>query len=247
MSVNNNLAKNSPNTEPLEQVVYACLTNIFNAEEANLALKSWAHHSSGASSAFNGINSFAREICNNLNQPEKHRELAKALNRALIIQLSPSTANKPSAPELVEANNDNLQKEKSISKHIGSSTSTEPALANSSFLTFQFIILEVMKYLTRQGETTKAEAVEFLNEITETMPWSEIQQQQILALINDGKLQPLRTYKLDQLKNFIKYFKTWISDKLGNDAANLIVTQVTEHVATMKETKDVSPKIFFTA
>lgn len=237
MAVNNNLTKNTPDAEPLAQIVYTCLTNIFNNEEAKIALESWAYHTSQGNSAFNGVNSFAREVCNNLNRPEKHRELVKELNRALIIQLSPSPIIKSNLPDSSEVSSENLE----------SAKSTESFSGNKSFLTFQFIILEIMSLLASHGETVKSEAVAFLNEITETMPWSEIQQQQILDLINNGELQPLRTYKLDQLKNFIKYFKSWISDELGPDTTSQIVSQVIEHVATLEETKNSNPKNFFTA
>ena len=243
MASNNHVETSSLDKSPLEQAIYHCLIQLFNEEEASLALKSWAHHTSGASSAFNGVNLFAREICNSLNQPEKHRELAKALNRALIIQYSPSANNKATSQDLIEPKISPLSK--ANSKNIASPI--EPPLGNNSFLIFQLIIIEIMRQLSLQGGSTKSEAVAFLNEITETMPWSEIQQEQILALINNGKLQPLRTYKHDQLQNFIKYLKAWISDKLGANTANQLFTQVIEHVAGMEETNDFSPKNFFTS
>jgi hypothetical protein len=242
MASNNSLETSSPDKSPLEQAIHHCLIQLFSEEEASLALKSWTHHTSSASSAFNGVNLFAREICNSLNQPEKHRELAKALNRALIIQYSPTAINKSTSQDLAEPKVSTLSKAKS--NNIASPI--EPPLGNSSFLTFQLTIIEIMRQLSLQGGSTKSEAVAFLNEITETMPWSEIQQEQILALINNGELQPLRTYKHDQLQNFIKYLKAWILDKLGTNTANQLFTQVIERVAGMEETNDFSPKNFFT-
>jgi hypothetical protein len=237
------LGTSSLDKSPLEQAIYHCLIQLFSEEEASLALKSWSHHTSGASSAFNGVNLFAKEICNSLNQPEKHRELAKALNRALIIQFSPSAVHKSASQDLVESKVSTL----SNAKTNNIASATESPQGNNSFLIFQLTIIEIIRQLTLLGGETKNEAVSFLNEITETMPWSEIQQEQILALINNGELQPLRTYKHDQLQNFIKYLKAWISDKLGANSANQLFTQVIEHVAEREETNDFSLKNFLTS
>jgi hypothetical protein len=244
MATKNSLETSSSHKNPLEQAIYNCLTQLFSEEEASIALKSWAHHTSGASSAFNGVNLFAREICNSLNQPEKHRELAKSLNRALIIQYSPSAVNKSPLHDFVEPKVSILSKAKKTNNIV---STTEPPQGNNSFLIFQLTIIEIIRQLTLLGGSTKSEAVAFLNEITETMPWSEIQQEQILALINNCELQPLRTYKHDQLQNFIKYLKAWISDKLGANSANQLFNQVIEHVAEREETNDFSLKNFLSS
>ena len=239
MAAQNNLDTTSSKAQELDQAIYACLASIFNEEEVNLALKSWAHHTNGVNSEFNGVNTFAREICNTLNKPEKHRELAKALNRALIVKYS--TPIKHSNQDLPKNSENSLSKPKVAIMP----SPTEQAAGPYSFLTFQLVLLALMKHISLRDEATKDKAITFLNEITETMPWSEIQQEQIHALINDGGLQPTRTYKLDQLKNFLKYLKSWMTDELGLDTANIIINQSVKEVSTMKEAKDFSPNNLF--
>ena len=232
MAMQNNLE-----AQHSEQAIYACLASIFNEEEASLALKNWALHTNGASSEFNGVNTFAREICNTLNKPEKHRELAKALNRALIVKYS--TPIKHSKQNLPEAS------ESSLKPALAVPSLTDHAVGSNSFLTFQLVLLALMKHIALHGEATKGKAVTFLNEITETMPWSEIQQEQILALVNEGNIQPTRTYKLDQLKNFLKYFKSWMTDEMGLANTTKTIGQVIKEVAMMAEAKEFDPRDLF--
>lgn len=226
----------------LQNAVYAGLISVFNEEEATLALNSWELHTNGSDSLFNGVNSFAREICNSLNKPEKHRDLVKALNRALILRKPISNVNKSSNQNVAETPPSSLITHSFASK---TPSVTDHNIGTSAFLSFQLVLLTLIKHLTLQGDATKNNAVIFLNEITENMPWSEIQQEQILALINEGSIQPARTYKLDQLKNFLKYFKSWMRDEIGIIVTNDLINQVIDEVAVMNEAQKFSPKDLF--
>jgi len=57
------------------------------------------------------------------------------------------------------------------------------------------------------------------------MPWSEAQQQQLLSLLVNGTSVQIRTYRADQLKAFLKHFRSWLSDELGAAVASNLIKQ----------------------
>jgi len=57
------------------------------------------------------------------------------------------------------------------------------------------------------------------------MPWSEAQQQQLLSLLLQGTTVQTRTYRPDQLKAFLKHFRSWMNDELGAAVAENLFNQ----------------------
>lgn len=238
MEMQNNSDVMSPESQRLRQAIYIGLKTVLDEDEANIALKSWALYTNGSSSAFSGINSFAREVCDSFNKPEKQRELIKALNRALITKESIPISQKPTKQE-AKANSSEQE-----SATIGASA-TSGISGSPEFLTFQYLVLGIMNNITMHNDDLKSKAITFLSDVIDNMPLSEIQQAQLLSLISNGNLQPTRTYKIDQLKNFLKYLKSWLADQLGQNVADELINNVIIEVEAKQEVKDFSPKNLF--
>ena len=64
--------------------IYIGLTSILTEEQANAALQTWSTYFNDSTSVFNGLNSFARDVCKHYDKDDQQRELVRALNRALI-------------------------------------------------------------------------------------------------------------------------------------------------------------------
>ena len=242
MELQNNSVVISPESQRLRESIYVGLKTVLNEDEANIALKSWALYTNGSSSAFNGINSFAREVCDSFNKPEKQRDLIKALNRALITKESIPSHQKSTKPEITLATKTSSKKSEPA---INLCTSTGNSSASSEFLTFQYVVLGIINNITMRNDDLKSKVITFLSDVIDNMPLSEIQQAQLLTLISNGNLQPTRTYKLEQLKNFLKYLKSWLGDQLGLNIANDLINEVVTEVGKKQEVKDFSPKNLF--
>ncbi len=76
------------------------------------------------------------------------------------------------------------------------------------------------------------------------MPWSEGQQNQLLLLINTGKTIQLRTYKPDQLKSFLKHFRSWIEAEVGSTKAAQIMNEAIEAIKSQPENLNYNVKKF---
>ena len=70
----------------------------------------------------------------------------------------------------------------------------------------------------------------FLNELAMSMPWAEMQQQQIIDVITLGSTQQKRAYKADQLKTFLKHLRAWLAAEIYADEANRLITQAVSEV-----------------
>jgi hypothetical protein len=223
----------------IQQVIYSCLTSLFNEEEANYAIKSWNSHNS-SSQGFEGINLFAREVCTNLNQPEKRRDLVKALNRALITKYAAkgiSTEEQSSTSQLVN--------ESTHSKPFPKLSISVPFFQVNEiagFHTFQLILLEIIQLTSLKDEALTAKTEMFMREITENMPWSDNQQLVMLALIESKSLQASRSYKIEHLKSFLKYLKSWLTGEIGAVFTEQIFQFALVKVEKMDEAAHCSPK-----
>ena len=238
MGLQNNTNTISSESQRLRQAIFTSLKTVLDDDEATIALKSWALYTNGSSSAFSGINSFAHEVCDSFNKPEKQRDLIKALNRALITKESFPIAQKPKQ-EVLPVTKPEINKSE-ISLSVAHTTGNNPA--SNEFLIFQFVVLGIMNHALMLNSDIKTKTITFLYDVIDNMPLSEIQQRQLQSLVKEGDLQPTRTYKLDQLKNFLKYLKSWLGDQLGEDKTNELFNQVITEVEAKNEAQDFSPK-----
>lgn len=74
----------SPDLLRQKRAVHHALCHVLTEDEAGSALTSWEKQFDASSSAFNGLNVFAREICETYAKSGRHRELVQAISRALV-------------------------------------------------------------------------------------------------------------------------------------------------------------------
>lgn len=74
----------SPDLLRQKRAVHHALCHVLTEDEAESALTSWEKHFDASSSAFSGLNVFAREVCETYAKSGRHRELVQAISRALV-------------------------------------------------------------------------------------------------------------------------------------------------------------------
>lgn len=232
------------NEQQVQQAaIYNGLLSIFTQVEANIALEKWAKYFVETGSVFNGVNSFARDICESSNKSGQHRELVKAINFELMSSKNPITINpnkrqpKPQLSLLKDTQSLKLspfsmtlqpvfERIDLADTSVDQLTSFHQVINTPDFQTFQLLFLKVTQLLLSARPNLRSNLNVFLNELVASMPWADAQQQQMMDVINTGQAQQKRAYKADQLKTFLKHFRTWIAaetsvqdaDKLLNEA-----------------------------
>lgn len=218
-SQESNTATLSASQQIQRQAFYNGLTSILTEEQANDALNKWSAYITETGSAYNGLNNFAKEVCKNYAKDDQQRDLVRALNRALF------NKNKVTVENIQETNKPPMAAEPGVE--------TEPSLLQSSLLidqpastpdfqTFEYLLTRVLRLVKEQSSDTHLALRPFLNELIESMPWSETQQQQILILIDSGVTTLMRTYRPDQLKTFMKHLHSWLVDEMGKKEAEIL-------------------------
>lgn len=233
--------------ETQKKAIYNGLLTILSDAEANSVLDDWFKYFNETDSVFNGLNNFARDVCKTYQKDGQQRDLVRALNRALLFKdqgVSAATNRaKPSAPKgpvVDTTSSTSIFDVGVLTTSIVASTNPGIALDEKSlyadqtistpdFVTFQHLLLKLMNLVNEYNETIGEKMHLFLNELIQSMPWSETQQQQLTILLATGSTNQVRTYKPDQLKTFFKHWRTWLSDEMGEkDADNLINQAVNE-------------------
>lgn len=194
---------------------YNGLTSILTEEQANDALNKWSTYITETGSAYNGLNNFAREVCKNYAKDDQHRDLVRALNRALFNKNKEQIDLKPEIKKPLAA----IETEVEPSLLIDQPTSTP------EFQAFEYLLLKIMRLVSESGNNASMTLKPFLNELVESMPWSETQQQQILILIESGVTTQIRTYRPDQLITFMKHLRLWLAGEIGRKETDTLWTE----------------------
>ncbi|HSI43579.1 MAG TPA: hypothetical protein VK949_04495 [Methylotenera sp.] len=211
-----------PETMRQRRAIHLGLTSILTETEATAALESWSTYFSESGSVFSGLNAFARDICDSFGKTGQHRELVKALNRALLTKDSgtsnSSAAKKAERPSRAIPRPD-------ISEAPAELAIDEEVISTPDFQTFQVLLLNLLRLVEENRDDLRFSAHRFLEEVIEHMPWSEAQQQQLMSLLVNGSTVQIRTYRADQLKAFLKHFRSWMADELGKAVASNLLKQ----------------------
>lgn len=208
--------------QALRGAVFSSLSNILSEQDTITAIRSWDIYSENNNSLFNGVNSFARELCIDIQQPEKQRDVVKAINRALIFGNSKSNQNTP----ITRPNIEKLSVRPSVKK----TTALEPELKSAvifspEFETFKILLAELLLRIELQSKQYRETALIYLEELIHSMPWSAIQQQQIQDAMNLKDVYQTRQYSTGQLKSFLNHFRSWITDEFGQKLGNEILQE----------------------
>ncbi len=225
------LAAGSPDLQRQRQAVYTGLISVLTADQANAALESWSIYFGETGSVFNGLNAFARDVCASFDKTGQQRDLVKALNRALLSMDSGDRAPPISKPAAVAAT------PLATGKAAGSTLTPE-------LQTFHYLMAELLQQLEKSRSGLKPQALDFLNEVILSMPWSEAQQQQMASLLATGSTVQTRGYRNDQLQALLKHFRSWMSDEVGAKAAEQLVQQALQHTEASVVSSKYAPGSF---
>jgi len=228
--MSNKLEELSPESLRQRRAIHLGLTSILTPDEANAALESWSTYFNESGSVFSGLNAFARDICDSFGKTGQHRELVKALNRALLTK-DASASNTRGAVKTEKP-------ARTIPKpSFDDAPPPEPAIAEQvistpDFQTFQVLLLNLLRLVEENRDDLRFSAHRFLEEVIEHMPWSEPQQQQLMSLVVNGTTVQTRSYRADQLKAFLKHFRSWMNDELGSTVAGNLLKQALKETET---------------
>ncbi len=219
----------SPELQRQRQAVYSGLTSVLSVDQANAALESWSIYFSETGSVFNGLNAFARDVCASFDISGQQRDLVKALNRAL---LSKDSGDRPAAVQAiarpVERKSALTVDTKSAPANSTNNTTTTSELT-PDFQTFHYLLADLLQMLENYRSGFKLQALDFLNEVILSMPWSEAQQQQMAVLLATGSTVQTRNYRVDQLQSLLKHFRSWMADEVGAKVAENLTQQALQH------------------
>ena len=248
--------------ETQKKAIYNGLLTILSDAEANSVLDDWSKYFNETDSVFNGLNNFARDVCKTYQKDDQQRDLVRALNRALLFKdqgVSTPVASakaitpKESAPKepavdkklatgffdvgaLAPVNNDNSLDEKSLY--------ADQIISTPDFITFQHLLLKLINLVNEYSDNIGEEMHLFLNELIQSMPWSETQQQQLTILLATGSTNQVRTYKPDQLKSFFKHWRTWLTDEMGEKDADKLINQAVNETEMLGSSAQYSARKF---
>ena len=241
----------SPHSQQTQQeAIYAGLVNIFSEAEATIALKKWNSYISETGSVFNGLNNFARDICIDFDKKDQQRDLIRVLNRALIIKDKPITgglgtnANKKSVPKAI-VNQPVAQPMVDGFIHLEEPTTyVSQPISTPDFETFKVLFTNIISIIEKNQPAIGTALKPFLNELTESMPWSDAQQEQLFTLIETGSTNQVRSYGADQLKTYLAHVRAWMEDEIGATDAMLMFKQALKNTEKMPASSKYPPKNF---
>lgn len=242
--INNANAATMPAWTSQQTAIYVGLTSILTEHQATAALEKWSTYFSDSGSVFDGLNNFARDVCKTYGKDDEARNLVRALNRALIHKdkiLAPKSSASPTdkAPSTkIEQANPKPNTDDDTGFYVDQTISTP------DFETFQTLFLHILGLVDAFNQEVSASIRPFLNELIESMPWSEIQQQQLNILIDAGVTTQMRAYKPDQLKAFLKHLRSWMEDEMGAKEASKILNQAVNETEKMPVAAQYSAKNF---
>lgn len=216
---------------------YTGLTSILTEEQANEALEKWSAFINETGSAYNGLNNFARDVCKSYDKDDQQRDLVRALNRALFYKDKVLTTNK------VEIKKPAINITEPITE-INQSVLMEQPVSTPDFQTFEYLFTKILKLVKAYSRETSVALLPFLNELIQSMPWSETQQQQLIILIDSGTTTQMRAYRPDQLKTFLKHIRSWLVDEIGKKEAETLLIQAIKETEQQTVSTKYSPLNF---
>lgn len=221
--------------------VFIGLLSVLTEVEANEVMEKWSTYFNETGSIFNGLNSFAKEVCLDYGIVDRQRDLLRALHRALLQTDNESNTN---GTKEILLSKSSIESTKDISSNEKSASLTEHVISTPEFLTFQSLFLKILDLLERSDTDFSGKLNPFLTELTLSMPWSEVQQNQLISLINTGKAVQLRTYLPDQLKSFLKHLNSWLEDEVGSSNTLQVINEAVEFVKYQPENLNYNVKKF---
>lgn len=236
-TLNANTADSLSSAQQIQRkAFYTGLTSILTEEQANEALGKWSAFINETGSAYNGLNNFARDVCKSYNKDDQQRDLVRALNRALFYKDKVLTPSKEEVKKPVISNEPTLD--------VNQSVLMEQPVSTPDFQTFEYLFTKVLKLVKAYSGETSVAFLPFLNELIQSMPWSETQQQQILILIDAGTTTQMRAYRPDQLKTFLKHIRSWLVDEIGKQEAETLLIQAIKETEQQTVSTKYSPLNF---
>ena len=230
----------SPDLQRKKQAIHHALCTVLTEEEAERAANSWAESISTSTSVFNGLNVFARKVCENYGKDGRQRELLLAMNRALITRDTSQVERTvpAAAPEAVPVRAVKIEAV-SVESLLGREMNTP------EFTSFQPLLLALLGELNRLDAKMGGLCREFLLGVVDNLPWSPAQQDQVVRLINTGATMQTRPYRAGQLKTLMHHLTVWIQEKLGNEIVEDVVRDAIKAVAITEAGMAYSPREFF--
>lgn len=236
-----------------QEAIYAGLMHIFSEAEATIALKKLNSYISETGSVFNGLNNFARDICIDFDKKDQQRDLIRVLNRALIVKDKPTTGQLNSPLNKTAANQKpafNAILKRPVEELIIEDLAhvEEPAvyvsqpISTPDFETFKVLFIHIINEVEKNKPSISTPLKHFLIELTQSMPWSDAQQEQLLTLIETGSTNQVRSYGADQLKNYLAHLRTWMDDEIGTTDAMLTFNQALKETEKMPVSAKYPPK-----
>lgn len=237
-----------------KDAIYAGLQSVLSADQAVEVLAKWSNYFDGTGSIFSGLNSFSRDVCLDYGIADQQRELLRALRASLLAMEQAAMLKSGSVSQLAvrsvgaEFSTADTETAKpattAIIKPVASSRATTnthattvPIANSAEYLTFQSLLLEILALLAKHekdhDKNIDAQLQQFLVELVDSMPWSDSQQQQLLALIKTGNTSLVRSYLPDQLKAFLKHLRSWIEGEIGTAAAGKLINQAITSIQSL--------------
>ncbi len=247
--INNQNSQLGTTQNSKQNSIYLGLQSVLTENEANEVIEKWSTYFKGTGSVFNGLNSFAKEVCQSYGIADQQRDLLRALHRALLKGDSDLASNEVKASprnklpiELTSESANELNSE--IDNSEFTALFTNQAISSPEFLTFQSLFLKILDLLEKFENELSHKLNPSLIELIHSMPWSEGQQNQVLSLINTGKTIQLRNYKPDQLKSFLKHLRSWVEAEIGSTEAAQVMSTAIEAMKNQPENLNYNVKKF---
>ncbi len=247
--INNQNSQLGTTQNSKQNSIYLGLQSVLTEKEANEVIEKWSTYFKGTGSVFNGLNSFAKEVCQSYGIADQQRDLLRALHRALLKGDSDLASNEVKVSprnklpiELTSESANELSSE--IDNSEFTARFTNQAINSPEFLTFQSLFLKILDLLEKFENELSHKLNPFLIELIHSMPWSEGQQNQVLSLINTGKTIQLRNYKPDQLKSFLKHLRSWVEAEIGSTEAAQVMSTAIEAMNNQPENLNYNVKKF---
>lgn len=242
------------------RAVYHGLCGVLAEHEADIALSLWMERFQLSGSAFSGLNSFVRELCQQYGRPELQREMLLAINRALMakeddlrpapslsVDLDPSVATNSRLSAKAPARVEKRPAADPVRAEVVSADATGGAaeFKTAEFQTLQVFLLELFDQVDIVSPASGMQFRDFIKEVVAHSPWSESQQLQLTQLIEQGATVQTRPYRQGQLKTLVKQMQAWLVDSLGEGAATTVVSQAIAGCSQHAAASAYSPRLFF--
>lgn len=228
-----------------QNALYLGLQSVLTEAEANEVIEKWSTYFNENESIFNGLNSFAKEVCQSYGIVDQQKDLLRALHRALLH--GDNDVNTKSLKDNIR-NRFSIESATESSIELDNSDYTalfsQQAISTPEFLTFQSLFLKILVLLEKSENGIRQKLNPFLAELIQSMPWSEGQQNQLLSLISTGITVQLRSYKPDQLKSFLKHLRAWAEAEIGSTETAQVINEAIESVKSQPENLNYNVKKF---